>query len=122
MINAAAEADMVEHAVPAAVIDALVGHDHQRFADQAAWEAHLASLGIDGRRRIVTEAALVGAITAHGLLSDTVIVSDAAGQFNVFTHALCRVGGDVATPAPHRPERADFPHSVLQERASLTAA
>ena len=33
-----------------------------------------------------------------------------------------RVGGDVATPAPHRPERADFPHSVLQERASLTAA
>jgi hypothetical protein len=89
VINAAAEAYMVEHAVPEAVIDALVSHDHQRFADQAAWETHLASLGIDGRRRIVTEAALVGAITAHGLLSDTVIVSDDAGQFNVFTHALC---------------------------------
>ena len=89
VINAAAEAYMVEHAVPAAVIDALVGHDHQRFADQAAWEAHLASLDIGGRRRIVTEAALVGAITAHGLLSDTAIVSDDAGQFNVFTHALC---------------------------------
>ncbi len=37
MINAAAEAYRVEHAVPEAVIDALVGHDHQRFADQAAW-------------------------------------------------------------------------------------
>jgi methylthioribose-1-phosphate isomerase len=35
VINAAAEAYMVEHAVPEAVIDALVGH--QRFADQAAW-------------------------------------------------------------------------------------
>ena len=44
---------------------------------------------IGGRRRIVTEAALVGAITAHGLLSDTAIVSDDAGQFNVFTHAVC---------------------------------
>jgi hypothetical protein len=70
--------------------------------------------------RIATEGALWGAIKAHGLLPDT--VSDDAGQFAIDEHALCRVGGDVATPAPHRPERADFPHSVLQERASLTAA
>jgi transposase len=27
--------------------------------------------------------------------------------------ALCRVGEDVAIPAPHRPGRADFPHPVL---------
>jgi transposase len=27
--------------------------------------------------------------------------------------AACRVGGDVAIPAPHRPGRADFPHPVL---------
>jgi hypothetical protein len=65
---------------------------------------------------------MIGSIVARDLLTDTVIVSDEAGQFDVFQHALCRVGGDVATPAPHRPERADFPHSVLQERASLTAA
>src|SRR3954453_4422606 len=38
------------------------------------------------------------------------------------TEAACRVGGDVAIPAPHRPGRADFPHPVLQERASLPAA
>src|SRR3954471_6344416 len=37
------------------------------------------------------------------------------------TEAACRVGGDVAIPAPHRPGRADFPHPVLQERASLPA-
>ncbi|HZA91167.1 MAG TPA: hypothetical protein VE420_00955, partial [Gemmatimonadales bacterium] len=72
--------------------------------------------------RLATEGALWGSVQAHGLLPDTVIVSDDAGQFKVGIHALCRVGGDVATPAPHRPERADFPHSVLQERASLTAA
>ncbi|MFK4496112.1 hypothetical protein ABIF86_000403 [Bradyrhizobium japonicum] len=27
--------------------------------------------------------------------------------------AFCRVGGDVASPAPHRPGRADHPHPVL---------
>jgi hypothetical protein len=30
-----------------------------------------------------------------------------------------RVGGDVAIPTPHRPGRADFPHPVPHERASL---
>jgi len=34
----------------------------------------------------------------------------------------CRVGGDVTAPTPHRPGRADFPHPVLHERGSLTAA
>jgi hypothetical protein len=34
----------------------------------------------------------------------------------------CRVDGDVAIPIPHRAGRADFPHPVLHERASLAAA
>ncbi len=34
--------------------------------------------------------------------------------------AFCRVGGDVAIPAPHRPGRADYPHPVLHAQASLT--
>ena len=48
---------------------------------------------------------------------------------SVFTRYLaelrqveCRVGEDVATLTPHRPGRADFPHPVLHERGSLTAA
>ena len=123
VINATAAAYLVEHKVAEAVIASLLGHERRSFADEAAWQAHLDSLGLGaGCRRRVTEAAMVGSIVARGLLTDTVIVSDEAGQFDVFQHALCRVGGDVATPAPHRPERADFPHSVLQERASLTAA
>ena len=102
-----------------------MAHDGRVFADEDAWTDHLIAFGITGAKavRLASEAAVGGSLDHHGLLQDAVIVSDGAGQFDVFgVHGLCRVGGDVATPAPHRPERADFPHSVLQERASLTAA
>ena len=90
VLNAAAVAYMLEHGVPEASIAALLGHERQSFADEAAWRAHLAGFGFGaGHRRLMTEAALVGAIVARGLLTDTVIVSDDAGQFNVFSHALC---------------------------------
>jgi hypothetical protein len=90
VLNAAAVAYMLEHGVPEASIAALLGHERQSFADEAAWSAHLASFGFGaGHRRLMTEAALVGAIVARGLLTDTVIVSDDAGQFKVFSHALC---------------------------------
>jgi hypothetical protein len=38
---------------------------------------------------IATEGALWGSVRSHGLLRDTVIVSDDAGQFVVGRHALC---------------------------------
>ena len=41
--------------------------------------------------QIATEGALWGSIKAHGLLPNTVIVSDDAGQFNVGRHGLCWV-------------------------------
>ena len=92
VLNATAVAYMVEHAVPETVITALLAHERHSFADEAAWSAHLAALGLGaGSRRRVTEAALVGAIVARGLLADTVIVSDDAGRFDVLTHALCWV-------------------------------
>jgi hypothetical protein len=40
---------------------------------------------------IATEGALWGSVKAHGFLSNTVIVSDDAGQFNVGQHGLCWV-------------------------------
>ncbi len=40
---------------------------------------------------IATEGAVWGSLKAHGLLADTVIVSDDAGQFNVGPHGLCWV-------------------------------
>jgi hypothetical protein len=41
--------------------------------------------------RLATEGAVWGAIKAHGLLPDTVILSDDAGQFAINRHALCWV-------------------------------
>ena len=61
------------------------------FATGKQWEAHLQALGISGARHIAiaTEGALVGSLLAHGFPSAMAIVSDDAGQFNVFQHALC---------------------------------
>ena len=73
------------------------GCKSRRFASEGAWMAHLEQLGITALNvhpepvRIATEGALWGAIQAHGLLADTVILSDDAGQFNVGRHALCWV-------------------------------
>jgi hypothetical protein len=90
VINAAAVAYLVEHKSSEAVIAALLAHEGRSFADEAAWRAHLESFGFGaGHCRRVSEAAMVGAIVARGGLTDTVIVSDDAGQFDVFTHALC---------------------------------
>ena len=90
VINATAAAYLVEHKVAEAVIASLLGHERRSFADEAAWQAHLDSLGLGaGCRRRVTEAAMIGSIVARGLLTDTVIVSDDPGQFDVFQHALC---------------------------------
>lgn len=41
--------------------------------------------------REVSESALWGAVRHHGLMSNTVVVSDDAGQFRIPNHALCWV-------------------------------
>src|SRR3982750_990473 len=92
VLNAAAAAYMLEHGASEAVIAALLAHERRSFADGEAWSAHLEALGFGaGHRRLATEAALVGSIDDRGLLTETVIVSDDAGQFDVLTHALCWV-------------------------------
>jgi hypothetical protein len=97
VINAEALAYMRERALSGSVIERLATHPEQHFPDPAAWQAHLERLGIAGLTvtpdpvRIATEGALWGAIKAHGLLPQTVIVSDDAGQFAIGLHALCWV-------------------------------
>src|SRR3954469_15340966 len=62
VINAAAVAYMLEHGVPEAIVAALLAHERHSFADEAAWGAHLSTLGLGaGSRRLATEAAVVGA-------------------------------------------------------------
>jgi hypothetical protein len=63
------------------------------WADERTWRGHLDALGItdERHRQIATEGALLASALAHGLRRDLVIVSDDAGQFDVWLHALCWV-------------------------------
>jgi Transposase IS66 family len=96
-IDAEALAYMRQRALAGPIIDVLAAHADQHFADAAAWMRHLERLGLTDLKanpdpvRIASEGAVWGAIKAHGLLPNTVIVSDDAGQFMVGRHALCWV-------------------------------
>jgi hypothetical protein len=97
VVDEAAVAYMRRHHLAGSVIDRLISHPQRSFPDQRAWMAHLETLGITALEvlpdpvKIATQGAMWGAIGQHGLLRDTVVVSDDAGQFRVGTHALCWV-------------------------------
>ncbi len=97
VINDAALGYMRRHNLSGPAVAALARHRTRRFGDEAAWRAHLKRLGLGASRdlteaaRIATEGALWGSITDHDLLTDAVIVSDGAAQFNVGHHARCWV-------------------------------
>ena len=91
VINAAALVYLHEMHAPPALIDRLMDQDGRSFADEDAWTDHLIAIGVTGSKavKLATEAAVAGSLNHHGLLKDAVIVSDGAGQFDVFRHALC---------------------------------
>ena len=95
VINDAALDYMRDHALAGALVQRLATHERRQFADDRAWLDHLEQLGLAGLQvtpdpvRVATEGALWGAVSAHGFLCDTVVVSDDAGQFNIGQHALC---------------------------------
>lgn len=97
VINAAALDYMRTRQLPGPLIARLAGHERRRFDSRQAWAAHLEDLGITGRPshpdpvRIVGEGALWGGLVERGLLGETVILSDDAGQFHIGRHALCWV-------------------------------
>jgi Transposase IS66 family len=97
VIDAEALAYMRQRALAGPVIDRLAAHPERHFADEMTWLRHLERLGLTGLTitpdpvRIATEGAVWGSIKAHGLLPDTVILSDDAGQFALDRHALCWV-------------------------------
>jgi hypothetical protein len=59
--------------------------------NKAAWQAYLVLREVTDERhvRIATEGALLGSLLAHGVSPEMVVLSDGAGQFDVFVHALC---------------------------------
>jgi len=97
VISEAALGYMKDRQLPQAVIDKFADHEARIFSCSEDWERHLQALGLTDLKvtpdpvLIASEAALWGAIRHQGLLPDTVIVSDDAGQFRVGVHALCWV-------------------------------
>jgi hypothetical protein len=63
------------------------------FADAAAWNERLESLGIASARlvKLTTEGALLGSLIAHGVSPQLLVLSDGAGQFVILLHAACWV-------------------------------
>jgi hypothetical protein len=97
VINDAALDYMRERGLSQIVIDKFAAHKDRIFRSFDNWERHLQALGLTGLEvtpdpvMIAGEGALWGAIRHQGLLQDTVVVSDDAGQFRVGAHALCWV-------------------------------
>ena len=88
---------MRQRALAGPVLAKLAAHPERHFDDASAWMQHLERLGITALRitpdpvRVATEGAVWGSIRAHGLLPDTAVLSDDAGQFAIDQHALCWV-------------------------------
>jgi hypothetical protein len=62
-----------------------------QWADKTAWQAYLSEQHVTDPRhvRIASEGALLGSLIAHGVSPELTVLSDGAGQFDVFVHALC---------------------------------
>jgi hypothetical protein len=95
VINDAALDYMHARQIDPLLIGKLAAHRAKVFGSQMDWLQHLASCSIDifdrHRLRLLSEAAIWGAIRHHGLMNNTVVVSDGAGQFRIANHALCWV-------------------------------
>lgn len=84
---------MKNHKLPSNPLERLKRAEEKIFTSREAWEKHLEFLGIktERHRQIATEGALIGNILSKGFFVDVTIMSDDAGQFNIFQHILCWV-------------------------------
>lgn len=90
IFNAGAFEYMEQHKLPKKILNTLEEHDFES-ADKKTLLDWLTEHGITGPRhqKIITEGALIGSLLRHGIPSTIGIISDDAGQFNIFDHALC---------------------------------
>ena len=95
-LNAAALDYMRERRLSRRLLAALATAGELEFREEAAWQGFAAACGIQAAGwaandplRVATEGALWGALSDRGLVNDTVVVSDGAGQFAVGDHARC---------------------------------
>jgi hypothetical protein len=112
VINATAVAYWRRQKLPSAMVDRL-RRGPRRFADVAAWRAHLRRTGITGPRpvRIASEGALLGSLIARGVSPELVVLSDGAGPYDVLAHAACWIHAE-------RPSARMIPYSE-EHRAAI---
>lgn len=93
VINEDALEYMQTHKLPKFQLEKLIPLSGVRFKTEKKWTRKLKSLKIKSKNhiRIATEGGLVGSIIHHGYNKDMAIISDDAGQFNIFLHGLCWV-------------------------------
>ena len=93
VINEDALEYMQSHKLPGFQLKKLIPLSGKQFKTEKKWKRKLKSLKIKSKNhiRIATEGGLVGSIIHHGYNKDMAIISDDAGQFNVFLHGLCWV-------------------------------
>ena len=98
ILNPDAISYMIENQFPAFAFDKIIGHLDAVFENDQQWVSFLSDNDIVNERHIktITEAALIGSIVEHGICKDMVVVSDDAGQFDVFLHALCWIHAERA--------------------------
>lgn len=74
-----------------AAVMALLDQEPRQFADEVAWQARLAELGLTAKLhvRLATEGALLGQLCEQGLAPDLVLLSDGAEQYHLLLHASC---------------------------------
>src|SRR5690606_29642131 len=112
-LNDAAFAHLERCKADPALVARLETREPQVFPNQLQFLRHLVSQRIDifdkPLIRMLGEAGMWGSIRHHGLLGNTVIVSDDAGQFRIGNHALCWIHAErllhklmPATPAQAR--------------------
>ena len=84
---------MKNHRFPSSDLFRLRRCNGMKFDNESDWFKFLKNQGIDSDEHIktATEGALIGFLSTSGSLNHLVLVSDEAGQFNVFSHALCWV-------------------------------
>lgn len=89
-INEGALAYMQRQGLPLFLLESLESCS-VNIDNEKAWEAWLTEQNITKERhcRILTEGALMGGLLNQGIPVNLGVVSDDAGQFNVFDHALC---------------------------------
>jgi hypothetical protein len=106
-----------------AVIERLMGAS--QWSDKAAWQAFLAERDVTAERhiRIATEGALLGSVVARGVSPELTILSDGAGQFDIFVHALCwlHVERPLERLVPHNEKHREAIERIRQQIWELYA-